>query len=190
MSAPLEIIFKSIASEWVNQFIFLAALLNSFFLFKAYKNISLLQKALFKGDSVIETFIKERMGQKQDVEERIRTNFSHWEALYKETTRWYHLFSNTITVFPLLGIGGTILSIIPTMLDFSQVNTYFSLALVSTLLGVVFATIFKFFEGYLSGNYTLISERMRILTDDITQYILEKEQKATLPTQKNAPSVG
>ncbi len=177
MDSPLEIVLKSIASEWVNQLIFLVALVNVYFLYMASKNIRSLKKALFDGDSVIETFIKERMGSSPlEVEEKISMSFPHWEKLYKDATRWYYLFTSMITVFPLLGIGGTILGIIPTMLDFSQVNTYFSLALVSTLLGVIFATIFKFFEGYLSGSYSLISERMGILTEDITRYILEKEK--------------
>lgn len=176
MNSPLEIILKSIASEWVNQIIFLAAIVNCYFLYRASKNIQQLKQALFEGDSVIETFIKERIGSTVEVEEKIRLSYPGWEKLYKEATRWYHLFTSMITVFPLLGIGGTILGIIPTMLDFSQVNTYFSLALVSTLLGVIFATVFKFFEGYLSGNYSLIAERMGVLTEDITRYILEKEK--------------
>lgn len=177
MNSPIEIILDSIVSEWVNQIIFLAAIANCFFLYKASQSIQALKKALFDGDSVIETFIKERIGAPQEVEEKIRVSFPQWEELYKEATKWFHLFTSMISIFPLLGIGGTILGIIPTMLDFSQVNTYFSLALVSTLLGVVFATIFKFFEGYLSGSYSLIAERMGILTGDITKFILEKEKQ-------------
>ncbi len=176
METPLEIVFKSLTTEWVNQLIFVAAAVNVFFLVKAHQNIRKLKKALFEGDSVVETFIKDRIGAPQEVEERIRKSFPEWETLYEEATRWFHLFTATITIFPLLGIGGTILGILPTLLDFGKVNTYFSLALVSTLLGVTFATIFKFFEGYLSGSYTLVSERIGILTGDITRYILEKEK--------------
>jgi len=173
----IQIISDSVYSNGFNQLIFLLAVINAVFMYKAYDYIKKLKAALFDGDSVLERFIKERIGTPEEVESKIKLEFSKWEEMYKASTKWFHLFTSMIAVFPLMGIGGTVLGIIPTLLDFSQVNSNFSLALVSTLLGVIFAIIFKFFEGYLAGNYTLISERMTILTGDITKYILEKENR-------------
>jgi len=172
-----QILLETAFGSFINIAIMLLALANCFFLYKAYQNIGQLKKELFEGESMLEKFIKKRLGQEADVDQQIRGNFAQLEEMYNNATKWYHIFTNVISVFPLLGITGTIWGIIPTVLDFSQVNSNFSLALVSTLLGVVFAVIFKFFEGFLSGSFSLVSERIAVLTGDVTKFILEKEQK-------------
>lgn len=66
----------------------------------------------------------------------------------------YSLFSNFIMIFPLLGILGTVISLLPmvTTLGQTQMQANFFSALTSTLWGLVFAIIFKAIDGYVSGR--------------------------------------
>lgn len=66
----------------------------------------------------------------------------------------YSLFSNFIMIFPLLGILGTVLSLLPmvTTLGQTQMQANFFSALTSTLWGLVFAIVFKAIDGYVSGR--------------------------------------
>ncbi|MEN7548035.1 MotA/TolQ/ExbB proton channel family protein [Rapidithrix thailandica] len=171
-----ELLLETVFTNWINLLILIVGVVNALFLRFAYLNVWALKKELFEGESVMERFIREKTGQLDNIDDKIRLDFAKWERMYKDATKWYYLFSTTISIFPLLGIGGTILGIVPSILDFSQVTSSFSLALVSTLLGVAFAVIFKFFEGFISGNYTLVSERISILTGDVTKYLIEKEK--------------
>jgi len=173
----LELVFSSLFSEFINQLIFLLAIGNAYVLYWAHKHITSLKNSLFSGDSVLDSFIKDRLKDHTHIDDKIRQNFPLWEQSYKQATRWFHLFTTIISVFPLLGILGTIWGIIPTLNDFSQINASFSLALVSTFLGIIFSIIFRFFEGFLAGNYALISERITIITGDITKYLMDKDQK-------------
>ncbi len=180
------LITSTLFGNWLNQLIFLAAVANTYFAYQAYKTVGELKTALFEGSSILDNLLKEKLGGKAAVEQKILDGFAHWETMYKAATKWFYLFTTLITVFPLMGIGGTVLGIIPAMADFSTISASFSLALVSTLLGVSFATLFKFVEGYLSGNYTLVSERMAVLTGDITKYLLEQRARAVGgPEEKN-----
>ncbi|UZR95446.1 MotA/TolQ/ExbB proton channel family protein [Chondrinema litorale] len=170
-----SIITTSIFGDGYNILILLLAVVNTFFLYKAYQHIQLLKKELYTGESVLEKLISKRLG-KPDAAERLgKDDFHRWEEMYREATRWYHLFTGMISVFPLLGVGGTVLGIIPAVVDFSSVQSSFALALVSTLLGVLFAIFFKFFESFLSGSYTLVSERINTLTVDVARFLFEKE---------------
>jgi len=170
-----NIIFQSIWGNTYNLLILFLALVNLYFLYRAFQQINLLKKELYTGESVLEKLISKRLG-KPDTTERLgRDDFHRWEEMYREATRWFHLFSGTISVFPLLGVGGTVLGIIPAVIDFERVQSSFALALVSTLLGVLFAIFFKFFESYLSGNYTLVSERINTLTVDVARFLFEKD---------------
>ena len=75
-------------------------------------------------------------------------------ALRRKEMRAYHVFINFIMIFPLLGILGTVVSLLPLVngLGQAQVQTNFFAALTSTLWGLVFAIIFKILDGLLSGS--------------------------------------
>ncbi len=168
-------IAQSIWNNHYNLLIIFLAVVNLYFLYMAFQKIRLLKKELYTGESVLEKLISKRLG-KPDAAERLgKDDFHRWEELYREATRWFHLFSGTISVFPLLGVGGTVLGIIPAVINFENVQSSFALALVSTLLGVLFAIFFKFFESYLSGNYTLVSERINTLTVDVARFLFDKD---------------
>ncbi|WP_020526536.1 MotA/TolQ/ExbB proton channel family protein [Flexithrix dorotheae] len=171
------LLIEGIFNNTFNLLIIVLAGLNTYFFFKANHEILQLKNDILAGeDSLLEKLIQKRVGIQEDIEKRIGTSFSKWENKYQQSTTWYYLFSNTISIFPLMGIAGTILGIIPALTDFSTVKPAFSLALTSTLLGVFFSIVFKLFEGKVSANYALVSERMSTLTKDVARYLIEKER--------------
>ena len=75
------------------------------------------------------------------------------EALVKLRTaaeRLYALFTNVTSIFPLLGILGTVLSLLPMVSELGNLQTNFFAALTSTFWGLVFSIAFKLCDGYLS----------------------------------------
>lgn len=75
-------------------------------------------------------------------------------ALRRKEMNAYHIFMNFIMIFPLLGILGTVVSLLPLVsgLGQAQVQSNFFAALTSTLWGLVFAIVFKILDGLLSGG--------------------------------------
>ncbi len=67
----------------------------------------------------------------------------------------YTLFVNLTSVFPLMGILGTVISLLPMVRQLgdlsAQTGLFFS-ALTSTFWGIVFAILFKAFNGFLEAE--------------------------------------
>ena len=64
----------------------------------------------------------------------------------------YSLFVNLTGIFPLLGILGTVISLLGMVGDMTNVQDNFYGALTSTFWGLVFAIIFKFLDGIISAK--------------------------------------
>ena len=73
-------------------------------------------------------------------------------ALRKRAESLYAVFVNVTAVFPLLGILGTVVSLLPMVADLADMQTNFFAALTSTFWGLVFAIIFKLLDGFLSAR--------------------------------------
>ena len=73
-------------------------------------------------------------------------------ALRKKAEALYAVFVNVTAIFPLLGILGTVLSLIPLVSQMADFETNFFAALTSTFWGLVFAIIFKLLDGFLSAR--------------------------------------
>ena len=69
----------------------------------------------------------------------------------RETSeKYYSMFVNLTGIFPLLGILGTVISLIPLVQDMGNMQHNFFVALTSTLWGLVFAIFFRLLDGVLS----------------------------------------
>ena len=66
--------------------------------------------------------------------------------------RLYSVFVNITGIFPLLGILGTVVSLLGLVADNTDVTGNFYGALTSTFWGLVFAIIFKFLDGVISSK--------------------------------------
>lgn len=71
-------------------------------------------------------------------------------ALRERAVAWYTLYVNITGIFPLLGILGTVISLLGMVGNTSDVEGSFFAALTSTFWGLVFAIIFKFLDGFVS----------------------------------------
>jgi len=68
----------------------------------------------------------------------------------RETTeKYYSMFANLTATFPLMGILGTVVSLIPLVQDIENMEASFFVALTSTLWGILFAVIFRLLDGVL-----------------------------------------
>ena len=68
-------------------------------------------------------------------------------ALRKRSESLYAVFVNVTAIFPLLGILGTVVSLLPMVADLSNMQMNFFSALTSTFWGLVFAIVFKLLDG-------------------------------------------
>lgn len=66
--------------------------------------------------------------------------------------RLYSVFVNLTGIFPLLGILGTVSSLLTLVQDMSDVQGSFYGALTSTFWGLVFAIVFKLLDGVISAK--------------------------------------
>ena len=69
----------------------------------------------------------------------------------EKSTKNYSIFTNMIAVFPLLGILGTVYSLLKLVSDSSDVTGSFYGALTSTFWGIVFAIFFKLLDSALTA---------------------------------------
>lgn len=73
-------------------------------------------------------------------------------ALEKSSDRassWYTLYLNLTAVFPLLGILGTVISLMK-LTGAEDISANFGMALRTTLWGLIFAIIFKVMDSFIS----------------------------------------
>ena len=84
-------------------------------------------------------------------------------ALRKHSEDLYSLFANVTSIFPLLGILGTVVSLLPMVSNLSDMQTNFFAALTSTFWGLVFAILFKFLDGFLASRMEDNSRSVELL---------------------------
>ncbi len=84
-------------------------------------------------------------------------------ALRKHSEDLYSLFANVTSIFPLLGILGTVVSLLPMVSNLSDMQTNFFAALTSTFWGLVFAILFKFLDGFLASRMDDHSRSVELL---------------------------
>ncbi len=133
--------------------IFLLAGLNIFVLVKT----SVYSKQLYKtlnpycwipgGDTSLRE-IQEKFAQQKD-----KSSESDIIQLRRKMNTYYVIYENLTAIFPLLGLLGTVVSLLPLVGDMGEIVTglFFS-ALTSTMWGIIFAIVFKALNGYLSSG--------------------------------------
>lgn len=78
----------------------------------------------------------------------------------------YVLFTNVVAIFPLMGLLGTVISLIP-MVGSVETSLFYT-ALTSTFWGIIFAIIFKALNGYLQA-------RMEENNELVQTYLVRKD---------------
>ena len=86
----------------------------------------------------------------------------------------YSMYTNLTGIFPLLGILGTVISLIPMVQDMANMQGNFFVALTSTLWGLVFAIVFRVLDATLAPR---IERNIRGIED----YLHKLEVTTTAP---------
>ncbi len=86
-------------------------------------------------------------------------------TLRKSSEAFYTVFANITSIFPLLGILGTVISLMPMVADMADMSRNFFAALTSTFWGLVFAIIFKLLDGFLVSRIEDNDKNVTLLLD-------------------------
>ena len=148
--------------------IFVAAALNGVCYYFARKNANRLYRKLH-----MIVFVPSRRNDPESVSKAIRDiDEEQVVAMRKRSESLYSVFVNVTSIFPLLGILGTVVSLLPMVSEFADMQTNFFAALTSTFWGLVFAIIFKLLDGFLSSRMedndkavNLLLERRELLDE-------------------------
>ena len=128
--------------------IFLLAIVTGFIYFKTKRSAEKLYKKLH-----LTVFVPNAGVSRKEADRDIKTlRESDVVDMRNQTGRLYSLFVNLTGIFPLLGILGTIISLLGMVNDMSDIQGNFYGALTSTFWGLVFAIIFKIFDGIVSAK--------------------------------------
>ncbi len=98
-------------------------------------------------------------------------------AMRNRTGRLYSVFVNLTGIFPLLGILGTVVSLLSLVQDISNVQGNFYGALTSTFWGLVFAIIFKFLDGVISPKIEDNEKTVQLYLERNSMNKLDKAEK-------------
>jgi hypothetical protein len=115
--------------------------------------------------------------------------------LKEQETKLSHIFNSLSNLFPLMGILGTIISLIKLVtLSGSEIIINFSTALTSTFWGLIGAVVFKAIGGLLHGKIETNSEMLTILFNRVDHFeyvhsdeikVIEPSASSTNPTNKS-----
>ena len=85
------------------------------------------------------------------------------------TSKFYTLFVTTISIFPLLGMLGTVIGLLGLDLasgDMDNIKNNFFIALTSTAWGIIFSVIFKVAHAWIADNVEEQIETAKKLTEE------------------------
>lgn len=88
----------------------------------------------------------------------------------------YSVFVNLTGIFPLLGILGTVTSLLGLVADTADITGNFYGALTSTFWGLVFAIIFKFLDGIISAEIEDNEKSVALYLQRNPKHSAEKEK--------------
>ncbi|MCL2364983.1 MAG: MotA/TolQ/ExbB proton channel family protein [Defluviitaleaceae bacterium] len=88
----------------------------------------------------------------------------------KRTNLCYSIFVNIISIFPLLGLLGTVISLIFTAgnVGLEATQQYFMMSLTSTFWGMIFAITYKIMDAF-------ISPKIEMLNNDAERTIVKRD---------------
>ncbi len=98
-------------------------------------------------------------------------NLHKLRKLKESETKRYHQFASITNIFPLMGILGTIISLLRlASLSNDSIMFNFTTALTSTFWGLVCAIIFKAIDGTIYPKIALNDDSFNLLINRIDQY--------------------
>ena len=172
MDGLLNIFIKNFISyDWI---IFIMAGLNVYTYFKVKSTSNKVYEHFMPTHKI--TNINNSAKEKLQTNTKDDVKLTQSELLKHRTNmnRAYAFFSNLTTMFPLMGMLGTVLSLLPLVnLVGTEATNSFFLALTSTFWGIIAALIFKFLDSTLSYK---IEDNEKFMEYILKETILAQER--------------
>ncbi len=142
----LKVVFSNLAG--FDSVIFILGVVNAIVYYFAYSAADALYKKMH-----LTVFVPDNDDSNAQAQLKVSTlTETEITELRTKCSKLYSLFVNLTGIFPLLGILGTVASLLTVMEDMSNAQGNFYAALTSTFWGLVFAIIFKFLDGVISAK--------------------------------------
>lgn len=98
------------------------------------------------------------------------------QELRERELLYYHFFSTVNSIFPLLGILGTIIGLLRMVgMESQLVMSNFTLALTSTFWGLIFSIIFKAVDGVIAPSFYQNQENLQLLFERMDEGIRKEK---------------
>ena len=114
--------------------------------------------------------------QEKFAQQREKSSETDIIQLRRKMNTYYVIYENLTAIFPLLGLLGTVVSLLPMVGELGEIVTglFFS-ALTSTMWGIIFAIVFKALNGYLSSGIEDNEKNIEIYLQRNTDRILRSQ---------------
>ena len=170
MNNIFSIIFMNIGGY--DMIIFIVAIFNGFVYYLLKKSADVHYNKLHQTIFVPDCNISQKEAS-SDISELRETDIVN---MRKKTGSLYSVFINLTGIFPLLGILGTVTSLLNLVSDISNVTANFYGALTSTFWGLIFAIIFKFLDGIISAKIEDNEKNVALYLERNSKTVTEKEK--------------
>jgi len=145
------VFIEAIVSNFIGYdlIIFLLGVLNTFFFIDTIKRLRSLEGSIYKQTDISLMRKNEVLQDEITKEDMAKIKIARGAANAR-----YSLFANFITIFPLLGLLGTVISLVMVAGDggFENAHDSFMMSLTSTFWGVSFAIAFKVCDSTVSAK--------------------------------------
>jgi chemotaxis protein MotA len=154
--------------------IILLAAFNAFYVLPRLKSTSLSLKKKLR--STVYLPIKE-LTKLLSISTSEKVSIHEVQEIRDHEVKLYHLFETINSIFPLLGILGTIIALLKMVsLDSSELISNFTVALTSTFWGLVFAIIFRAIDGTLMSDFLNNKDQVELIYERIDHFLENNEE--------------
>ena len=106
----------------------------------------------------------------------------------RETSeKYYTMFVTLTNIFPLMGILGTVIALIPMVQHVENIQQNFYIALTSTLWGLIFAIFFKILDGVLLPRIERNNRGIEDYLEKLEHTLSELKETPAPKTKTHAP---
>ena len=97
-------------------------------------------------------------------------NLTYAKKLYNWGSRWYTIFASFISIFPLLGMLGTVCGLLGLDLaagDMENIKANFFIALTSTAWGIIYSVIYKIVHSLVADKIERQIEAIKNVCEEL-----------------------
>jgi len=152
----MSAVIDAIAGNFIGYdlIIFIIGLVNGFILYITNIKLKYFREAIYRPND-----LAARKKNEEIIDKVTKEDLNKIKKARAEANGYYSIFANVIAIFPLLGLLGTVISLINVAGDGSFENTQYSfmLSLTSTLWGMIFAILYKICDARISPEVEMLN---------------------------------